>query len=148
MFLLEQIEQDIITAMKEKDEMKVSTLRMLKSALKNSEIQKKAELEESDVIKVIQSQIKSRNDSVELYKKGAREELAVKEEKEIEILKKYLPSQLSEEEIQTKVSQIIAEVNAQNIQDMGKVMGKASQEFKGTADMSLVSRIVKESLNK
>lgn len=147
MSLLLQIDQDLITAMKEKEEIKVSTLRMLKSALKNFEIQKKATLEESDIIKVIQSQIKSRHDSIALYKKGGREELAQKEEKEIEILKNYLPQQLSEEEIRSKVAEIIKEVGAQNIQDMGKVMGKASQEFKGTADMSLVSRIVKESLS-
>ncbi|MCL5407253.1 MAG: GatB/YqeY domain-containing protein [Patescibacteria group bacterium] len=147
MSLLVQIDQDLVTAMKEKDEIKVSTLRMLKSALKNFEIQKKTELEDADTIKVIQSQIKSRNDSIELYKKGNREELAQKEEKEVEILKNYLPQQLSEEEIRTKVTEIIKEVGAQNIQDMGKVMGKASGEFKGTADMSLVSQIVKESLS-
>lgn len=148
MSLLDKIEQDIISAMKEKEESKVSTLRMLKSALKNKEIQNKKDLSDEDVIQTLQGQIKSRKDSIEMYEKAGRAELAQKEEKEIEILKEYLPEQLSEEEIKTKVDQIIQEVGAQSIQDMGKVMGKASVEFKGKADMSEVSRIVKENLAK
>lgn len=146
--LAEQIEQDIISAMKEQNETKISTLRMLKSALKNAEIQKKKTIEDEEAITVIQSQIKSRKDSIELYKKGNRGELAQKEEKEIGILEKYLPEQISEEEIKTKIAQIIQETGAQGIQDMGKVMGQAATEFKGKADMSLVSKIVKEILSK
>ncbi|MFA6493280.1 MAG: GatB/YqeY domain-containing protein [Patescibacteria group bacterium] len=148
MSLLDQIEQDIISAMKEKQEIKVSTLRMLKSALKNKEIQNKEELSDENVIQVLQGQIKARKDSIEMYEKGGRAELAQKEEEEIEILKKYLPEQLSQEEIKIKVDQIIQEIGAQSIQDMGKVMGKASAEFKGKADMSEVSQIVKTSLTK
>lgn len=147
MSLLEQIEQDLITAMKSGDDFSISTLRMLKAALKNKEIQIQKELEESDVIGVVQSQIKSRMDSVEMYQKGGRAELAEKEEKEIEILKNYLPAQLTEEEIKIKIAQIITKTGAQNIQDMGKVMAKAAEVFHGQADMGLVSRIVKDSLN-
>lgn len=147
MALIDQIEQDFLAAMKEQNEIKVSTLRMLKSALKNAEIQKKAALEDQDVLSVTQAQIKSRNDSIDLYKKGGRLELAQKEEKEIEILKKYLPPQLSEPEIREIISKIITETEAKSIQDMGKVMARTSQELKGKADMSLVSRIVKEELS-
>ncbi len=87
--LLEQIDSDLREAMKERDEIKVSTLRMLKSALKNKEIQIQKVLEENDVLVVIQSQIKSRRVSIEMYQKGGRPELAQKEEKEIEILERY-----------------------------------------------------------
>lgn len=145
--LLDQIEQDLIKAMKEKDETTVSTLRMLKSALKNKEIQKKEELKDDDIIGLIQGQIKSRQESIKLYQQGDREELAQKEAQEIEILKKYLPEQMSLEDITTKVKQIILEVGAQSISDMGKVMGIASVELKGKADMSQVSKIVKDNLS-
>ena len=146
MALIEQIEQDLITALKEKDEATVSTLRMLKSALKNKEIALKAPLKEEDILTVIQSQIKSRQDSAELYKQGNRLELAEKEKQEIEILRSYLPAQMGEDEIRTKIAAIIQEVSAKDIKDMGKVMGRAASELKGKADMSEVSRIVKESL--
>ena len=92
--LQEKIDQDLSNSMKEKDEIKVSVLRMLKSALKNKEIENKNQLTETDVISIIQSQIKSRTDSIDLYKKGNRPELAEKEEKEIETLKIYLPQKL------------------------------------------------------
>ena len=94
--LKEQIEQDIVEAMKAKDETTLSVLRMLKSAVKNKEIETKKELEDADITAVIQSQIKSRRDSVEMYEKANRQELAKKENKEIEILQKYLPEQIGD----------------------------------------------------
>lgn len=145
--LLEQIEQDITQAMKQKQETVVSTLRMLKSALKNKEIQIKKELNSDDIVQVVQAQIKTRKDSVQMYLKGGRQELAQKEEQEIEILKKYLPEQISSEDIKQKVEAAIHETGAKTIQDMGKVMGKISAELKGQADMAEVSKIVKEKLN-
>ena len=148
MSLQEKIEQNLVQAMKDKDELKVSTLRMLKSALKNKEIEKKTALNDDEIIQVTQSQIKSRQDSITLYTKGDRTELAEKEEKEIAILKEYLPEQLSEEEIKNKVKEAIQKTGAQDIKDMGKVMGVLMGELQGKADGSTISAIVKEELQK
>lgn len=144
----DKIEADLIEALKNHDETKLSTLRMLKSAIRNSEIQKQKDLEDADILSIIQNQIKSRRDSITLYKQGHREELARIEENEIEILVKYLPEQISENEIRLKVSEIITQTGATSMQDMGKVMGQIIQELKGKADPSLVSQIVKETLSK
>lgn len=144
----EKIDQDLILSMKAKDEIKLSVLRMLKSAIKNIEIAKKKDLDETDILGVIQSQIKSRRDSAELYEKGDRVELAQKEETEINILSEYLPVQMEETAIREIITQAISETDATSIQDMGKVMGKIIPETKGKADPSLVSRIVKEELSK
>lgn len=147
MALKDQIEQDLVSAMKEQNELILGTLRILKSAIHNIEIQVKSELDDTGILKVIQGQIKSRQDSIDLYKKGDRPELAEKEQKEIDILKAYLPEQMSEEEIRTKVKEAISATGAQNIQDMGKVMGKLMPEVGGKADGSLVSKLVKEELS-
>lgn len=144
----DKIEADLIEALKNHDEIKLSTLRMLKSAIRNLEIQKQKDLEDAEVLPIIQSQIKSRRDSINLYKQGNREELAIKEENEIEILAKYLPEQITEDEIRLKVSEVITKTGASSMQDMGKVMGLIIQELKGKADPSLVSQIVKETLSK
>lgn len=146
--LKEQIEQDLIASMKAKEEEKLSVLRMLKSAIKNSEIQKQKEMEDADILGVLQNQIKSRKDSIALYEQGGRGELAEKEKREIEILAKYLPEQMSEEEVRAIISKAITETQASSMQDMGKVMGKIMPEVKGKADSSLVSQIVKEELSK
>jgi len=146
--LKEKIEQDIIQAMKEHNENVLSVLRMLKSAIKNSEIQKKCEFKDEDILSVIQSQIKSRQDSISLYEQGNRQELAEKEKSEIEILKQYLPEQMSEGEIRAIVQKAISDLNAHGVQEMGQVMGKIMPQAKGKADGSLVSQIVKEELLK
>jgi len=146
--LKEKIDQDIIEAMKAHDESKLSVLRMLKSALKNSEIQKQKELADEDVLGAIQSQIKSRKDSIALYEQGGRNELAQKEQEEIDILAAYLPEQMDEEQIRTIVKKAIEETDASSIQEMGKVMGKVIPELKGKADPTLISQIVKEELTK
>lgn len=146
--LINQIDQDLIEAMKEKDESRTSVLRMLKSALHNWQIANKKEPTDADVLTVIQKEIKSRKDSVELFKQGNRVELASKEEGEIGLLEKYLPEQASEAKIRLKVQEIIKNINANSIQDMGKVMGPVMAEFKGKADGSLVSQIVKKELTK
>lgn len=149
MNLVEQIDQDLTDAQKAQDEKVVGTLRMLKSALTNFRIAaKKEQLEDADALGVLQKEIKTRQDAIGLYKQGGREELAAKEEGEIEILKKYLPEQMSEEEVKTAVDTAIAETGATEIKDMGKVMGKLMGELKGKADPTLVSQLVKEKLAK
>ena len=146
--LKEKLENDLIEAMKAKDDEKLSVLRMLKSALKNKEIEKKQELEDADVLTLIQSQIKSRRDSVAMYQKGGRDDLAQKEQTEIDLLTLYLPEQMSEDDIRAAVKNAIAQTNASQISDMGKVMGKVMAELKGKADGSMISTIVKEELSK
>jgi hypothetical protein len=145
--LSEQINNDINSAMKSKEEDKLSVLRMLKAAIKNGEIQQKKEFEDNDILGVIQSQIKSRRDSIDMYKKGGRVELAEKEEKEIAILSAYLPEQMSEDEIRGVVKNAISKTDASQISDMGKVMGVVMPEVKGKADGATISKIVKEELS-
>lgn len=145
--LIKQIDQDLFEALKSKDETSVSTLRMLKSAIHNWQIASKKEPSDDDTLGIIQKEIKSRKDSVNLYKQGNRVELAEKEEKEIEILEKYLGEQMSDEEIRAKVKEVITQTNASGSRDVGKVMGPLMAEFKGKADGSTVLQIVKEELS-
>lgn len=148
MSLLQQIEQDLSDAMKTKDEKKVSTLRMVKSSLHNWQIANKEEPADADVMAVLQKEIKARQDSIVMYEKGERKDLAEKEKSEVEILKKYLPEQMSEEDIRTKVKEVIGRIGASGPQDMGKVMGPVMGELKGQADGAVVARLVKEELGK
>jgi uncharacterized protein YqeY len=147
MSLKERIDQDLVQSMKSKDDNIVSVLRMLKSAIHNWEISSQKEPQDADIVGVIQSQIKSRKDSIEMYQKGNRPELAEKEKKEIDILVKFLPQQMDENAISVVVKKAIAETGASSIQDMGRVMGKVMPELKGKADGGLVSKIVKENLS-
>ncbi|OGF47078.1 MAG: aspartyl-tRNA amidotransferase [Candidatus Firestonebacteria bacterium RIFOXYC2_FULL_39_67] len=146
MGLKEKLDEDLKLAMKAKDELKLSTVRLLKNAISNAEIAKKKTLTDDDIITVIQSSIKQRKDSIEQYTQGGRSELAVQEETEMKILQAYLPEQLSEEEVRKFVLDVIKETGAASVKEMGKVMGKLMPLVKGKADSSLVSLIVKEHL--
>jgi len=145
--LKENLEKDLIEAMKQHDDEKTSVLRMIKSALQNKEIEKKQELEDTDVLTLIQSQIKSRRDSIEMYKNGGRDDLAQKEQKEIDILIPYLPEQMSEDDVRMEIKNAITQTGANQISDMGKVMGMVMAKLKGKADGSMISKIVKEELS-
>lgn len=148
--LQDQIKKDLITSLKEKNEAKVSVLRMLQAAIKNKEIEikKREGLSDEEIQQVVVSEVKKRNDSIESYKAGGRDELVEKEKKEIEVLKNYMPEQVSEEEITKIVEKAISDIGASSPQDMGKVMGKAMEVLKGKADGNVVSKIVKEKLSK
>jgi len=156
MALKEKIHIDLIEALKSKEELKTSVLRLLSSAILNKEKEKryksgKAEdisLIDEEIIDVISSEIKKRKEAADLYEKGGRAELSQKEKKEIEFLKAYLPEQLSETELQKLVKEAIEKTGAKEPKDMGKVMAELMPKVKGKADNSLVSRIVKESLIK
>lgn len=148
MKLQDKINEDLKNAMRNKDTETLSTLRMLSSAIKNKQIALQQDLTEEDILGVIASQAKQRKDSIEQYKTGGREELAQKEEAELKILNAYLPAQMSEEEIKTIVATTIEKINAVGPQDMGKVMQALMPQTKGKADGALVSKIVKEALNK
>lgn len=148
MSLINTINDDFVVAMKEKNEVKVSVLRMLKSALQNYQIAEKKELSDDEVIKIIQKEIKQRRDSIATFTSGGRVELADKEKKEVEILKRYMPAQLSDEELTKIIEAAIAETAATTPAEMGKVMGKVMPRVAGKTDGGQVSAKVKELLTK
>ena len=143
--LNQQIEQDFIKALKAKDE-NLSTLRMLKSAIKNAEIEEKTELKNDQIVQLLQKEKKQRQESITEFKKGKREDLAKKEEAEIKIIEKYLPRALPDKEIKKVVTTAILKVKAKGLQDIGKVMGKVMPQLKGKADGAKVSQICKSEL--
>jgi len=146
--LEDQIKQDYVQAMKDKDSLKSSTLSFLRAQLKNVIIEKKLEkLEDKDSISVIKKQIKQRQDSIEQFDKAARADLADKEKAELAILKSYLPEELSEADIQKVVDQAIGESKATSLKDMGAVMKIVVSQLEGRADNKLVSDLVKKSLS-
>lgn len=148
MSIKEQIEQDFIEAFKAKDEKRKGLLSMMKSALKNKEIEAQKPLEDADVIDVLSKEAKKRRESALAYEQGGRADLAENEKAEVEMLTKYLPAQLGEEEIKKIVAETIAEVGATSMNDMGKVMGAVVAKTKGKADGGVVNKIVKEGLSK
>jgi uncharacterized protein len=152
--LKEQIKANTTEAQKAGNELVVGTLRMLSAAVISKEKEKKfkeklegdAVLIDDEIISVITSEIKKRKDAIVLYEKGNRPELADKEKKEIEILIKYLPEQLSEDELKKMISESIEKTGAKEIKDMGKVMANLNPKIKGKADGGQVSKIIKELL--
>ena len=162
MSLKEKIQTDIKKAMQEKDQLKVSVLRMLMAAVFNKEKEKRAKLSKTEeelekldelskltdeeIIEVISSENKKRKDSIEQYEKGNRQDLADQEKKESEILTKYLPEQMPQEEIRKLVKEKIKEIGASRPKDIGKVMGTLMPQLKGKADGTVVNKIVQEEL--
>lgn len=146
MSLVEKIDSDLKAAMKAKDSGRVSIIRMLKARLKNREIEKHEGLTDDDVVSTVTSMMKQMRDSAEQYRKGDREELALKEEAEMEILKGYLPAGLSEAEVVKIIKEAIAEAGAASPADMGRVMKLVMPKVKGRADGRLVNEKVKELL--
>lgn len=145
--MFEQITKDLTAAMKAQDSFKLSVLRMLKSSLKNEEINKKSPLTDEDVLSVIKKQVKMRKDSKEEYLSYNREDLADSLEKEIEILNAYLPRELTKEELEQIIDEIIKELKPDGLKGMGMVIKAVSAKCGVTADMKLVSTIVKEKLS-
>ena len=142
MSIREQILSDIKEAMKAKDEFKRDTLRTLNAALKQIEVDQRIEMTDEVVLPLLQKEIKKRADSVELYIKGAREDLAKKEKGEIELIKAYLPAQLSDEELKEKIKKIIERVG----KNLGAVMKMAKDEIGASAEAKRISMIAKELL--
>ena len=140
--LTEQIRGDLTDAMKAKDAEKLSTLRMLQSAMKYQQIESGHELTDEEALVVIQKAVKQRLDSIEQYTKGNRPELAAKERSEMEMLKTYLPPELSDAEIESGVREIVASTGAQSKKDLGKVMKEATAKYKGLADGKKIQEIV------
>ena len=147
--LEEKIMEDYKKAMKEKEALKVSVLSFLRAELKNAAIDKKKDkLEDSEVIAVVKKQVKQRQDSIEQFKAGGRQDLVEKETKELEILKSYLPQQLSEDKIREIIEEAVRETGACGPQDMGKLMKALLPKLSGGADNKLVSELVKARLQK
>ncbi|WP_304546222.1 GatB/YqeY domain-containing protein [Sulfurimonas microaerophilic] len=143
MSLRETINQDLKEAMKAKDVKKRDALRLLTSAFKQIEVDERKELSDDDIIKIIQKQIKSRNDSATQYKEADREDLMEKELEEIAVYEPYLPKQLTDDELSEALKIIIANVGAESMKDIGKVMGAASKELAGKADGKRINECVK-----
>ncbi|MBR3571280.1 MAG: GatB/YqeY domain-containing protein [Mycoplasmataceae bacterium] len=143
----DKIINDIKEAMKSQDKEKLAVLRMVKGAMQLEEINKKQELNDEDVIAVISKQIKTRKESIVEFEKGNRSDLIEKTQAEIKILEEYMPEQLSEEEVNKIIDEAIEQVNPQAPSDMGKIMGIITPKLKGRADMSSVSKIVKEKIS-
>src|SRR5213592_2504566 len=129
MSLVEQIQKDIVTAMKARDEARLSTLRMVKSALMNRKIEKMADLDEKEAQQVLSTLIKQRKDSVEQFTKGGRQEMADKEAAEIKLIEAYMPKAAGEEDIVAGVKAVIAEMGAPSMKDMGTVMKNVMARF-------------------
>ena len=164
MGLKDKIRQEINSAVKEKRELEVLVLRQLSAAVLNKEkekrfkigkekpeligekLEKESQLADEEFIGVISSEAKKRKEAIEGFEKGGRQESAEKEKKELEILQKYLPEQLSEEELRGLVQEAIDKVNAKEIKDMGKIMAELMPKVKGRADGGMISKIVKELL--
>ena len=132
--------------MLDKNDLVRDTIRMFLSEVQRFEIDNKEEVDDAKALQIINKMIKQRNDSISQFKEGGREDLADKEQQEVEILSKYKPEQLSEEDITKKVKSVIKETGAESMQDIGKVMGVLKSALAGSADMGLVSKIVKDHL--
>jgi uncharacterized protein YqeY len=146
--LLSQIQSDLKQAMLDKDDMTRDTLRMFKSEVQKFEIDSKETVDDAKALQIINKMIKQRNDSITQFTNGGRADLAEKEQEEVKVLSKYKPEQLDEAQIADKVKDAIANTGASNMQDIGKVMGILKNSIPaGTADMGLVSKIVKEHLS-
>ena len=149
MTLSEQVQKDMTAAMKARDELRLSTLRMMRSALKNKEIDKRAPLDDREAQQVLQTMIKQRKDSIDAFTKGGRQELADKEQAEIVLIESYLPKAVSEAEITEAVKATIAEMGSPTMKDMGAVMKNVMAKFAAggqRVDGKIVSETVKREL--
>ena len=148
MSLTKQIVADLTTAMKAQDANRTSTLRMVKAAMMNRQIEKGSELDDDEMQKLLRSLVKQRRDSIEQYEKAGRQELVDKEKAEIEVIETYLPQAASQDEIEQAVAAAIAETGATSMRDMGKVMKAAQAALAGkNADGRIISEVVKSKLN-
>ena len=146
MALLSDIKKDLKQAMLDKNDLERDTIRMFLAEVQRFEIDNQEEADDSKALQIVNKMIKQRNDSITQFKSGGRDDLADREQKEVDILSKYKPAQLSEEEVTLKVKEAIKNSGASSMQDMGKVMGILNSSLAGSADMGMVSKIVKENL--
>lgn len=142
-----QLKNDLIKALKEKNSDQAQLLRTLNASIKNAEIEKKSQLKETDLIKLLRREVKQRKDSINQYQKGNRKDLAQKEQNEIKIIEKYLPKMMSDDEVKKEVRAAIEKTGALQISDLGRVMAEVMGRLENRADGSQVSRIAKKLLS-
>lgn len=150
--ILDRVNEDLKAAMKAKDKVRLRTLRSLRSALTNKEIEQREEgtetvLSDQDELAVVRKQVKQRKDSVEQYREAGRDDLVQKEEEEIDVLEEYLPAQMSDDELADHLDSIIEDVGATSMEDMGPVMGRAMNELRGRVDGNRVREMVQDRLS-
>lgn len=144
--LLQRIEEDFKSALKQSDKLKISALRLVKATIKNKQIEKQADLTDDDIVSLLSTLIKQRKESIDLFSKGNRWDLVEKEKQELEILQSYMPEELSNEELDSLIRQAIADTNVSDVKEIGKVMKILMPRIKGRADGKVVSQKVKEIL--
>jgi uncharacterized protein YqeY len=143
MSLEERLIDEMKQAMRSNDKLRLSTIRMIRSSLKNKEIELRRKLDDEDILRVIQGMVRKGEESIEQFQAGARTDLVEKEKKEIEILKSFLPQPISQEEILRIIDQSIEETQASSLKDLGKVMKSVMPKLGGKADGKLVNQLVK-----
>ena len=146
MSLKAQLTEDMKTAMRAKDQVSLSTIRLINAAIKQFEVDERTEADDAKVISILTKMVKQRKDSAKIYAEAGRQDLADKENAEIEILNRYLPQMMSAEEIKTVVEAAITETGASGMADMGKVMGVLKTRLAGKADMGEVNKVLKAAL--
>jgi len=141
-----KLQQDLVTAMKNKDERRVSILRLLRGAIRQQEIDRRKELSDEEVITILQQAAKQHKDSITAYRQGQRNDLVEQEEYELNLIQSYLPQPLSQEELSAIIDSTIRQVGASTIRDIGKVMGPVMAQVKGRADGAQVQALVRAKL--
>jgi uncharacterized protein len=144
--MLAKLQEQLKESMKSKDEVRTSVLRMLISDFKYAQIEKKAPLDDAESIQVVKRAIKKRKESIEMYEKGGRADLAAKEGAELKILQEFVPAEMDEETIRQKVGEVIAELGAVDKKDLGRVMKEVLTRYKGQIDGKVAQKIVNEKL--
>ncbi len=144
--MLEKLQNELKTSMKEKNELRTSVLRMLISEFKYAQIEKRGALDEGESVQVVQRAIKKRKEAIELYEKGGRPELAAKEQQELKILQEFAPAELDEAAIRNRIDEVIKELGATDKKDLGRVMKEVLARYKGQIDGKIAQKIVSEKL--
>ena len=146
MSLKEQLKEDLKTAMRDKDVVKRDSIRSINTMIKQIEVDERKDLNDEDVIKLIQKGIKQREESISQYKAASRDDLVEQEQAQVNVFMLYLPTQVSDEELEVGMKEIITEVGAISMKDIGKVMGNATKRFAGVADGKRINEMVKKLL--
>ena len=146
MSLKEQLKEDLKTAMRDKDVVKRDSIRAINTMIKQIEVDERKELNDEDVIKLIQKGIKQREESISQYKAASRDDLVEQEQAQVDVFMLYLPAQVSDDELEAGMKEIIAQVGATTMNDIGKVMGNATKKFAGVADGKRINEMVKKLL--
>ncbi|MFP3895511.1 MAG: GatB/YqeY domain-containing protein [Anaerolineales bacterium] len=148
MSLKERLMSDLKDAMREGDQIRKDAIRMVRAAVKNKEIELQQEISDEKVIEIISQEVKRRKEAIEMFEKGGRDDLVEREKAQLEILLAYMPEQMSREEVKEVVQEIVEDMNATSIRQLGPVMGRAMEELKGRAEGNVVNEVAREILSR